>query len=566
VGRSIVQRYSVRQNDRKQRPNRSSPYGPRPTADEAAVLDGATPARKRAGHQKIATKNLSGSYGSVAVVVGKKSDSHAELSRIPASHSRASEALTRASGTLTRAAAGSAAVLKRAYDSAFNSSDRYLIDEGDHSGLKAYLIRSLENQRRTGRRVLAIALTVGAGWATFVPLSGAVIIPGTVVSETSVKKIQHPTGGVIAGIFVSDGMDVGEGDILVRLDDTQVRSNFEVVATQLEEIRARISRLTAERDGRDDQPLTRNAAVRSRADDNEQLLTMESSLFKARADARRSQRELVRSRISQLNEEIVGLDAQTKSKQTQSDLIAQELEGIQALYEKRLTPLTRLTSLQREAARLDGERGQLISTIAETRSKISELELQLVKLDQDFRADVIKDLREAQDKEAELIERVVAAKDQVSHIDLRAPATGVVHQLSVHTIGGVVTPAEVLMVIVPEADELQIDARLPANEIDQVHKDQNTLVRFSAFNQRTTPEFSGTVSHVSADITRDPQSNVKYYTVRVSLPGREFARLGERRLISGMPAEVFIQTGSRTMMSYLFKPISDQLHRMFRER
>jgi len=245
---------------------------------------------------------------------------------------------------------------------------------------------------------------------------------------------------------------------------------------------------------------------------------MESSLFKARADARRSQRELVRSRIAQLNEEIVGLDAQTKSKQTQSDLIAQELEGIQALYEKRLTPLTRLTSLQREAARLDGERGQLISTIAETRSKISELELQLVKLDQDFRADVIKDLREAQDKEAELIERVVAAKDQVSHIDLRAPATGVVHQLSVHTIGGVVTPAEVLMVIVPEADELQIDARLPANEIDQVHKDQNTLVRFSAFNQRTTPEFSGTVSHVSADITRDPQSNVKYYTVRVSLP------------------------------------------------
>jgi len=222
--------------------------------------------------------------------------------------------------------------------------------------------------------------------------------------------------------------------------------------------------------------------------------------------------------------------------------------------------------LQREAARLDGERGQLISTIAETHSKISESELQLVKLDQDFRAEVMKDLREAQDKEAELIERVVAAKDQVSHIDLRAPATGVVHQLSVHTIGGVVTPAEVLMVIVPEADELQIDARLPANEIDQVHKDQNTLVRFSAFNQRTTPEFSGTVSHVSADITRDPQSNVKYYTVRVSLPGREFARLGERRLISGMPAEVFIQTGSRTMMSYLFKPISDQLHRMFRER
>jgi HlyD family secretion protein len=561
-----MQRYSVRQNDRKLRLNRSIPYGSRRTADEAAVLEGATPARNRAGHQTIATRNLSGSYGSIAVVVGKKSDSRAELSPIPALPSRARKALTRASETVTRAATGSAALLKRAYDSVFNSSDRNVVDEVDHGGLKAYLIRSLENQSRTGGRVLAVALTVGGGWATLVPLSGAVIIPGTVVSETSVKKIQHPTGGVIAGIFVSDGMHVGEGDILVRLDDTQVRSNFQVVATQLEEIRARISRLTAERDGRDDQPLIRNAAVKNRADDNEQLLTTESSLFKARADARRSQRELLRSRTAQLNEEIVGLDAQTKSKRTQSDLIAQELEGVQALYEKRLTPLTRLTSLQREAARLEGERGQLISTIAETRGKISESELQLVKLDQDFRADVMKDLREAQDKEAELIERVVAAEDQVSHIDLRAPATGVVHQLSVHTIGGVVTPAEIMMVIVPETDELQIDARLPANEIDQVHKDQNTLVRFSAFNQRTTPELNGTVSQVSADITRDPQSNVSYYTVRVSLPGREFARLGERRLISGMPAEVFIQTGSRTMMSYLFKPISDQLHRMFRER
>jgi len=208
----------------------------------------------------------------------------------------------------------------------------------------------------------------------------------------------------------------------------------------------------------------------------------------------------------------------------------------------------------------------LVSTIAETRAKISESELQLVKLDQDFRADVMKDLREAQDKEAELAERVVAARDQLDHIDLRAPTAGIVHQLSVHTIGGVVRPAEVIMVIVPESDELQIDARLPANEIDQVYRGQRTLVRFSAFNQRTTPELSGVVSHVSADITRDAQSNISYYTVRISLPGEELARLSGLQLISGMPAEVFVQTGSRTMMSYLFKPINDQLHRMFRER
>jgi HlyD family secretion protein len=540
-----------------------------PTADDAANLVGHEPKERRAGRLEIVARNSSRRYDSIAVVIGKRFTSRTEPSQTPVPRSKATETAIRAatgSVAVLKAATGCVAVLKRAYDSVFNSNDYNLAEEADRGGLKAYLNRSFENQRRTGSRVLAIALVVGGGWAAFVPLSGAVVIPGAVVAETSVKKIQHPTGGIIADISVTDGMHVREGDILVRLEDTQVRSNFQVVTKQLEEIRARISRLTAERDGHDDQPLIRKAALQNRSADDELLLTTESSLFKARADTRRSQRELLRSRIAQLNEEIVGIDAQIKSKQIQSDLIAQELEGVQALYEKRLTPLTRLTSLQREAARLDGERGQLVSTTAETHGKINESELQLVKLDQDFRADVMKDLREAQDKEAELTERVVAAKDQLTHIDLRAPATGIVHQLSIHTIGGVVSPAEVMMVIVPESDELQIDARLPANEIDQVHKGQNTLVRFSAFNQRTTPELSGIVSHVSADVTRDPQSNANYYTVRVSLPGSEFARLGEQRLISGMPAEVFVQTGSRTMMSYLFKPISDQLHRMFRER
>jgi HlyD family secretion protein len=528
------------------------------SADDVAILHGGRRVEKRATHREIVTGNSGRRYDSIAVVVGKRSASRTELSRIPALHAKATQAVI-------RTATESVAVLKRAYAGIFDPGDCNLVDEANGDGLKAYLTRSFENQRKAGSRVLAIALVVGGGWATFVPLSGAVVIPGTVVSETSVKKIQHPTGGIIADISVTDGMHIREGDILIRLDDTQVHSSFQVVTKQLEEIRARISRLTAERDGHDDEPMIHKATFQNRPTDDE-LLTTESSLFKARADARRSQRELLRSRIAQLNEEIVGMDAQIKSKQVQSDLIAQELEGVQALYEKRLTPLTRLTSLQREAARLDGEHGQLVSTIAETRGKISESGLQLVKLDQDFRAEVMKDLREAQDKEAELTERVVAAKDQLTHIDLRAPATGIVHQLSMHTIGGVVSPAEVMMVIVPESDELQIDARLPASQIDQVHKGQNTLVRFSAFNQQTTPELSGIVSNVSADVTRDPQSNANYYTVRVGLPGSELARLGEQRLISGMPAEVFVQTGSRTMMSYLFKPISDQLHRMFRER
>jgi HlyD family secretion protein len=495
--------------------------------------------------------------------------------RIPAIRSGVSDAIlagvseTIRSGvgeTMNRAATGYVALVRRAYALFLDRSDSTVADEVNDTGLKAYLTRSFESERRTGRLVLMVALVFGGGWGALAPISGAVVLPGTVISESNIKKIQHPTGGVVASILVSDGKHVREGDVLTRLDDTQVRANFQVVTKQLDEIKARITRLTAERDGHDEPPLLGEAARGNREKDTEQLLTSEAALFKARADARRSQRALLRNRIDQLNEEITGLDAQIKSKQTQFELIGQELEGVQTLYDKRLTPLTRLTSLQREAARLEGERGQLVSTTAETRAKISESELQLLKLDQDFRADVMKDLREAQDKEAELAERVVAARDQLNHIDIRAPTAGVIHQLSVHTIGGVVTPAEVLMVIVPGSDELQIDARLPTNEIDQVYNGQSALVRFSAFNQRTTPELSGVVSHVSADTTKDAQSNATYYTVRISLPGNELVRLGGRQLISGMPAEVFVQTGSRTMMSYLLKPISDQLHRTFRER
>jgi HlyD family secretion protein len=579
-----MQRPSYRPPGRKERLSRgASPSVRQPAADEAAFLDGVDPMERHASHRGDHREIVNPRKGlkGIAVVVGSKKppvrdsrqvawdskpmvrDARLALPRLPALPANAG-------ATVTRTAAGSVAVLKRAYGAVFNPEDRrHEAMEAEQDGLKSYLVRSFESQRRAGGRVLALALVVGGGWATLAPLSGAVVIPGTVVSESSVKKIQHPTGGIIAGISVTDGAHVRQGDVLVRLDDTQVRANFQVVSKQLEEARARISRLSAERDGHDEPAaLTGKAAARDRAGDGEQLQTSENSLFKARAESRKSQRELLRSRIAQLNEEIGGMESQIKSKQTQSDLIAQELEGVQQLWDKRLTPLQRLTSLQREAARLDGEKGQLQSNIAETRGKISESELQLVKLDQDFRADVMKDLREAQDKEGELIERVVAAKDQVAHIDLRAPVTGTIHQLSVHTVGGVVTPAEVMMVIVPESDELQIDAHLPPDQIDQVHKGQNAQVRFPAFNQRTTPELAGIVTHVSADITRDPQqqSGPGYYTVRVSLPPKEFTRLGDRQLIAGMPAELFIQTGSRTMMSYLFKPITDQLARMFRER
>jgi HlyD family secretion protein len=189
-----------------------------------------------------------------------------------------------------------------------------------------------------------------------------------------------------------------------------------------------------------------------------------------------------------------------------------------------------------------------------------------VRIDQDFRTGVVKDLGEAQGKEAELAERAVAAGDMLDRIEVRAPTSGVVHQLAAHTLGGVIRAGDTIMQIVPDFDELQIEARLPPNDIDQVRTGQKAFIRFSAFNQRTTPQLIGNVSFVSADTVRDQQTNAPYFTVRVTLPDDERRRLAGLQLVPGMPAEVFMQTGSRTMMSYLLKPIADQLERSFIER
>jgi HlyD family secretion protein len=445
-------------------------------------------------------------------------------------------------------------------------TDLRLADDSGDTGLAMRIGRSFERELRSGLRVLVLGLGVGGVWATLVPLSGAVAVTGSLVVQSSTKKVQHPSGGIVAQIPVHDGMHVNAGDLVLRLDETQARASLQVITSQLDEIMVRIARLEAERDGLDEPRLPPALAERSGDQALGARFASEESLFKARATSRQNQKELLQSRVAQLEEQIEGLEAQIKSNASQRELIAGELEGVQGLFEKRLAPITRLNALQRDSARLEGERGQLQSTIAETKSKIGEAQLQMIRIDRDFRADVIKDLREAEGKEAELAERRVAAQDQLNRIDIRAPTAGIVHQLAVHTLGGVIRAGDVVMEIVPDADELQVEARLPPKDIDQVEVGQTTLVRFSAFDQRTTPQLSGVVSYVAADLSHEQQGETSYYTVRVTLPEEEHRRLAGLRLVSGMPAEIFVQAGSRTMASYLLKPITDQLRRAFNER
>jgi HlyD family secretion protein len=426
--------------------------------------------------------------------------------------------------------------------------------------------RGLEKEFRTGLRTLIVVAGIVGIWAVAVPLSAAVVIAGTLVAASNIKKVQHPTGGIVAQIMVQDGRLVNEGDLLVRLDDTQARTSLAVLKKQLGETRAHIARLVAERDGASEMKPPSRIGAEDDDGSLQQALSSEKLLFEARATSRENQKELLRREIAQFKEQITGFEAQIKSKNAQHDLANSELRGLQDLYNKHLVPLTRLTALQREAAGLDGELGQLTSEIAGTQSKISGAELQIVRVDQDFLTGVAKDLSESQTKEGELAERSVAAQDQLSRTDIRAPTSGVIHQLGVHTIGGVVGPGEVIMEIVPDADALQIEARLMPNDVDQVHLGQKAIIRLSALNQRTTPQLSGVVSYVSADLTHDRQTNAGYYTVRATLPLDELHRLGNVQLVSGMPAELFLRTGSRTMMSYLLKPVADQLRRSFKQR
>ncbi|RXG87946.1 HlyD family type I secretion periplasmic adaptor subunit [Bradyrhizobium zhanjiangense] len=414
---------------------------------------------------------------------------------------------------------------------------------------------------------IVLVLVVGlGGWASTVLISGALIAPGQIVVESNVKKVQHPTGGVVGEVRARDGDVVKAGDIVVRLDDTVTKANLAIVTKNLDAAQARAARLQAEQRGVDKIEFPQSLLERVDDPDVKVLLSAETKLFDVRVNGRTGQKAQLRERITQLNEEIAGLSAQEKAKDQEIALVQNELTGVRDLYDKRLVQISRLTQLERDSARLNGERAQYIASRAQAKGKITETELQIIQIDKDVVSEVSKDLRETNDKIGELIERKVAAEDQLRRVDIRAPQDGMVLQSTVHTVGGVVTAGDALMLIVPQADDLQVEAKVNPIDIDKLQIGQKTLLRLSAFNQRTTPELNGVVSRVSPDVTTDQRTGQSYYTIRVSMPAEEVARLGDVKMIPGMPVEAFVQTGDRTMLSYLMKPLHDQLMRAFREK
>jgi HlyD family secretion protein len=412
----------------------------------------------------------------------------------------------------------------------------------------------------------ALLLVVGCGgWAIVTELSGAVVAPGTVVVDSHVKKVQHPTGGVVGEILARDGDQVRVGDVVIRLDETVAKANLAMVVKSLDELAARQARLEAERDGLPEIVFPSAITSRRAEPDLTSLLSGEKRLFETRREARAGQKSQLKERIAQLQEQIDGTNLQAAAKADEIKLIQDELTGVQELWRKNLVPITRLTALKREETRLRGERGQLISTVAQAKGRISETALQILQIDQDLRSEVSKELREVQAKVAELVERKVAAEDQLKRIDIRAPQDGVVHQSIVHTVGGVINAGEPLMLVMPVADDLSIEVKVSPQDIDQLQPGQDTMLRLSAFNQRTTPELKGRVSLIAADLVTDQRTGVQHYPVRIAFAEGERERLGAAKLLPGMPVESFIQTGYRTVFSYLTKPLSDHLAKAFRE-
>ena len=440
----------------------------------------------------------------------------------------------------------------------FPQTQDSVLDHNDES-----VVRSLRWRLTTGLIVVFVLVFGVVGWAATAQLSGAVIAPGNIVVDGNIKKVQHPTGGIVGEIYVKNGSSVKVGDILMRLDDTQTRASLGIVTSQLTELVARRARLAAIRDGA--KSISFPTGFKKHTAKVGHVMMGEQQLFASTRAMIESQKAQLQERIGQLRDEIKGFAAQKEAKARELSLVRQELVRVEGLYQRNLTPVTRVLSIKRDEARIAGEHGAFTSQIAQARGRIVETRMQITGLIRTTQNEAQKELREIEARIAELEERKVAAEDQLKRVEIRAPRSGLVHELNVHTIGGVINAAEPIMLVVPSEDRLTVEVRVNPPDIDQVTVGQEAVLRLSAFNQRTTPELSGTVARVSADLSRDVQTGQSFYNARIEPSETASNKLKKLKLIPGMPVEAFIQTDKRTALSYVLKPLTDHLARTFRE-
>lgn len=439
--------------------------------------------------------------------------------------------------------------------------------QNDNSRREDDILRTTQRRLMAGYAVSAFVAFGLVGYASIAEIRGAVIAQGNMVVEGNLRKIQHQDGGTVRAILVRSGQRVNSGELLLSLEDTQRRAEFSQVMSQLTSQELRAARLEAERDNLPAVVLPTN--VTSRLDEVEvlALAKAETTLFDARRRSRRGEEAQLRERVAQTREEIVGLEAQHRAVIEQASITEQELGNLQGLQKQGLTQVSRVNPLRRSVVQLEGQAGELTAQIARARGRISEIELQITQIEKQALNEATRDLRETKDKIADLLERRTTSEEKLRRTEIRAPIDGVVHQLSVFTIGGVIAAGEAIMQLVPEGEKLVVEGKIEPSFIDQVVLGQPAIVRLSSLDSRTTPELAGKVTFISADIEQDQrQQGSNYFRARVELNSGEAERLEGQKLVPGLPAEIHIQTKERTILSFFMRPFMDQIARAFRER
>lgn len=416
---------------------------------------------------------------------------------------------------------------------------------------------------------LGLIVLVGGfgGWAVFTKISGAIVAFGQFEVEQNRQVVQHQRGGIVEEIMTDEGETVEAGQLLIRLDGVELRSQLAVTEGQLFELMARRGRLEAERDGADNISFNKELIkVSLSRPEVAELISGQTNLFFARRASVAQEVNQLGKRSAQISSQIVGIEAQQISIGQQLALIEEELANQQSLFDRGLTPAAAVLTLKREAARLNGELGELAASIAQAEGRITEIGIERVKLGTRTREEAITRLRDLRYRELELIEQRNALRGELDRMDIRAPVSGVVYAMQVRTPRSVVRPAEALMYLVPQDRPLVIAARVDLIHIDQLMTGQKVTLRLSTLDQRNTPELYGQVIQISADAFEDETTGHSYYRTEIALNPGEVAKLPEGTvLIPGMPVEAFIRTGDRTPLAYLVKPMADYFNRAFRE-
>ena len=426
---------------------------------------------------------------------------------------------------------------------------------------------SSETDFKIGARVifcglLAVTLIIGfGGWAAYANLSGAIIAQGKVAVKKQVKLVQHRDGGIVAEILVTNGDKVKAGDVLIRLDETQTKAELGVLRSQLTELQGRRARLGAERDGASAIDFEPGFEIELQS---AEIARGELRLFKENRAVREARREQLSLQVEQYEEQVRGLNSQQTSNGAERTMVADDLTRLMPLFISKYLEIGKIRAMERDLVKIDGLKGEIAANIARVKGQISEAKLKIIEVDQQVRTDAQRESREVDGRLSELQERIVAAQDRLSRMNLTAPISGFVNELSVHTVNGIIAPKETLMSIVPESAELVVEARLAPTDIDQAVIGQSARMRFSAFNQRTTPEVAGRVETIGAAATLDAASGQTYYLSTVTIAGG-INKIGGKPIVPGMPVEVFLSTGDRSALSYLVKPFTDQMLRSFRE-